>query len=80
VSCWARTGAAFERDGPAIFRGADRDPEIAVNPLGRSQREITLDFEPAGGLTGRPAHLHVLDGTDAVLARAQLESARHWSG
>ena len=69
--------SALERDGPAVFRWADRDAEIVVNPMGRRQREIALEIEPAGGLAGRPARLRVLDGRDAVVASALLQSGRH---
>ncbi len=64
------------REGRQIFRWADRDAAIAVNPAGRDRRTIALDVEPGGDLSGRASELLVLDGTGRVVASARLDGGR----
>jgi hypothetical protein len=68
--------SGLEHAEAALFRWADRDAEIVVNPIGRDRRELALDAEPAGDLTGRPGDLRVLDETGRVVASAPLKGGR----
>jgi hypothetical protein len=68
--------SALKRERGRIFRWADQDAEIAVNPAGRDRQTLALDVEPGGDLSGRAAELRVLDGADGVVARARLDGGR----
>jgi hypothetical protein len=68
--------SAVNHEPGQIFRWADHDAEIVVNPAGRDRRTLALDVEPGGDLAGRAAELRVLDGTDRVVASVRLDGGR----